>query len=70
MTPLARMLRDAGHTQAALAEALHITQPTISRKLDGKSAWKVTELAQLAVLLDITPWEVMQAASDDMDGAA
>lgn len=69
-TPLALMLKDAGITQLQVAEALGTTQATISRKVSGTSAWKVSELAQLAVMLGITPAEVLAAVSDELGGAA
>jgi predicted transcriptional regulator len=69
-TPLAQMLKDAGITQAHIADALGVTQATVSRKISGTSAWKVTELAQLAVMLETTPAKVLNAVSDDLGGAA
>ena len=63
-TPLATMIRDAGLTQGMVAEALGVTQATVSRKVGGRSAWAVPELAQLAMLLNVTPADVLAAVSD------
>jgi len=63
-TPLATMIREAGLTQGMVADALGVTQATVSRKIAGRSAWSVPELAQLAVLLDVTPADVLAAVSD------
>ena len=58
-------MQAAGVTQADLADALGVTQPTISNKINGRSPWKVHELAQAAVLLRVTPAEVLAAVSDE-----
>ena len=63
-TPLATMIRDAGLTQEQVADALGVTQATVSRKVAGRSAWSVPELAQLAMLLKVTPADVLAAVSD------
>ena len=66
--PLAEKITAAGYTQAEVADALGVTQTTVSRKIAGKSAWKVAELAQLAMLLGLTPAQVLAIVSED--GAA
>ena len=66
--PLAEKITAAGYTQAEVADALGVTQTTVSRKISGKSAWKVSELAQLAMLLGLTPAQVLAIVSED--GAA
>ena len=65
---LAEKITAAGYTQADVADALGVTQTTVSRKISGKSAWKVSELAQLAMLLGMTPAQVLALVSED--GAA
>jgi predicted transcriptional regulator len=61
---LAQMLAERGLSQPRLADALGLSQASVSRRLAGKTAWKVTELAQLAVLLDTTPARILEAVSE------
>jgi transcriptional regulator with XRE-family HTH domain len=43
-----------GATQADLAEALHLSQQAVSRRLRGEIAFDVTELGLIAGLFHIT----------------
>jgi predicted transcriptional regulator len=61
---LAQMLAERGLSQPRLADALGLSQASVSRRLAGKTAWKVSELAQLAVLLDTTPARILEAVSE------
>lgn len=47
-------LRAEGRTQTELATALGITQAAVTRRLTGRIAWKVTDLAPTAELLGVT----------------
>lgn len=65
------MLKEAGVTQAQVADALGLTQPTVSRKIAGRYPWRMSELVRLAEMLRTTPAVVFDiAAGDDLGGAA
>lgn len=64
-TPLALALKDKGITQLQLADALGVTQATVSRKVSGASAWKIAELRQVADLLGVSAAEVIALVSDE-----
>ncbi len=51
---IAIWLRRRSQPAAALADALGVTQATMSRKLKGHVTWSVTDLARAAGFLDVS----------------
>ena len=51
-----------GITQAQVGRLLGIDQSAVSRKLRGKTPWKVSELVAVAGLLHVPPADLMDAA--------
>ena len=56
-------MSSAGVTQQQLASALGVTQAAVSRKVNGRSAWRVNELRVAADLLGVTPAVVLEAVA-------
>lgn len=50
---IAEAIKQSGMTQTALAEALHIKQPTVGQYLSGRAMPALDTLANLCKLLDI-----------------
>ena len=48
----AEMVR-RGETQVTLAAKLHVTQPTLSRRLRGEADWTINDLYRLAEVLQV-----------------
>lgn len=59
------VLRERGVTQQQVADALGLSQAAVSRRLAGRAAWKVREVAQLAVLLDASPADVWHIVAEE-----
>lgn len=60
---LAAWGRDNGcETQAAIARALNMSQPSLSQRLNGERSWTIDELHEIATLLgapmDVVYWLV------------
>ena len=53
-----------GNTRAELADALGITRPTLSTRLDGSAPWRFSEIIKLSELLGTTPNDLAGIRSD------
>lgn len=58
-TRIRDLLRDAGITQDQVAAALGIQQSQVSRRLAGRLALDIDELAAIAALIGCTPADLL-----------
>lgn len=56
---LANEIKNSGLTQTALAKKLGIKQPTIGQYISGRSMPALDTFANLCVVLDIDPAEIL-----------
>lgn len=56
-------------TQTEMAAALGIDQAAVNRRLRGKTAWKLTEIVEVARLLDVRVGELIPDAPFTRDAA-
>lgn len=59
------LIRSKGLRQDDVAEALHITTSSLSRKLNGKSEFKISELKDLATYLDVSLEYIIAAMENE-----
>lgn len=48
------LIKSKGYSREMLADALHLSGATVSRKTGGKIPWTWTEVSQVCTMLDIT----------------
>jgi transcriptional regulator with XRE-family HTH domain len=64
LTHVKAWLRFRDKNQRTLAEALNVSEPTISKWLQGKVAVTVAQFSQIAGYLDAAPEELLNAPPD------
>lgn len=64
---LVNLREQQGLTQADLARRMALAPSTWSRIENGASAFSIVQLAQVAHLLDVRPWEIVRHADDAGD---
>lgn len=50
----ATLIKSKGYNREMLADALHLSGASVSRKTGGKISWTWTEVSQVCEMLDIT----------------
>lgn len=48
------LIKSKGYSRETLADALHLSGASVSRKAGGKIPWTWTEVSQVCAMLDIT----------------